>query len=183
MTAPERNVFPDKDGSQALATPLLQMALALGKASSSPVVGPSPPSPSFLLAAWSSTDCFSIISTHNICFTEAAWMCVTDFLKSFPKEHRKAKPFLFRSNPREHVHHLIPSLSASTVYLQVTQRGTHIQTVQHCQGGSGTYGRPPTVPAGSSDGCPSCPVLLGHRLVWCVHHIWPLFETPPQSIS
>lgn len=77
---PRETSAQTKAGSQPLATPLLQMALALGKASSSPVVGLPPPTPSFLLAAWNSTYCLSIISTHNICFTEAAWMCVADFL-------------------------------------------------------------------------------------------------------
>lgn len=87
----ERTSAQTMAGSPPLATPLCQMALALGKVSFSPVVGLSPPSPSFLLAAWSGTYNLSIISIHNICFTEAAWMYVADFLWPFPKKHRKSK--------------------------------------------------------------------------------------------
>lgn len=70
-----------------------------------------PPSPLFLLAAGSSTYSLSIINTHNIRFTEAAWMCVADFLWPFPKEHRESKGILGSSN--QHKHHLSPSQSWS----------------------------------------------------------------------
>lgn len=42
-----------------------------------------------------------------------------------------------------------------------------MQTIKHHLAVSGIEDIPPMVPACSSDGCPSCPILLGHRLV-CV---------------
>lgn len=98
-------------GSLPPATPLLQMALALGsKASSSPVVASHP---HLLSSCWQQGAARTVyqLLTHNIRFTEAAWMCVADFLWPFPKEHRESKGILGSSN--QHKHHLSPSQSWS----------------------------------------------------------------------
>lgn len=87
----ERTSAQTVAGSPPLAIPLHQMALALGKFSSSPVVGLPAPSPSFLLAAWSGTYNLSIISIHNMRLTEAVWLYVDDFLWPFQKMLRKSK--------------------------------------------------------------------------------------------
>lgn len=74
------NICPDNGWLPALGHTPAPDGISFGQGFFLSSCGPPTPSPSFLLAVWSSTYNLSIISIHNICFAEAVWMCVADLL-------------------------------------------------------------------------------------------------------
>lgn len=173
----ERNICPDNCWLPAFNHTPSADGISSGQGFFLSSCGLPPPSPFFLLAAGNNTYSLSIINTHNIRFTEAAWMCVADFLWPFPKEHRESKGILSSSN--QHEHHLSPSQSWSagnTKGASHPDNQTLLGRLWHsrlCPNGSSLVLR--WVPFLSHPPRPQADL--------CVHHIWPLFKTPPQSIS
>lgn len=167
-------------GSQPAAIPFLQMALALGKASSSPVVGLPP---HLLPSCWQHGAARTVyqLLTHTIFVSQRLHGCVW-LISSGPSQKNTEKPKAFWgfSNQHEHGHHCSPSHYDPKVGLQVAQALISRQSPLR----EGLALRTP--PDGSS-------FLLRWVPLWshpprpqaglCVHHIWPLFKTPPPSIS
>lgn len=86
------------------------------------------------------------------------------------------------SNERERDHHLSPSRRASGSR-SVGNPSEHTHGIQETPPGGFRRGRraPPMAPASPSDGCPSCPVLPGHRLV-CVFTTSGLYLKPHLKV-
>lgn len=165
-------------GSQPSAIPFLQMALALGKASSSPVVGLLP---HLLPSCWQRRAARTVYQLLTQYLFHRGCMDVCGgFPPALPKRSQKNQRhfgvFQTNMNMATTVAHPITHPSGSAGNTALISRLSPLQ--------EGLALRTP--PDGSS-------FLLRWVPLWshpprpqaglCVHHIWPLFKTPPQSIS